>query len=179
MKNKKKKNIFHPHFQFLWDYISIVRFFFYFAFFSFLLSFLFRYLVSVYCHDNVLKCVEFKDFIKNFRENNLNFHNTWKEDILWCGLQHILFKFSLSHKLHTPKILFFFFGSFPSLLYDVSVRQASKWNSLSYKNITFVCVSKWLDWLDCHTYIHIHNWPLQPISQDYCSSFSHHLCCVC
>ena len=28
-----------------------------------------------------------------------------------------------------------------------------------------------------HTYIH--NWPLQPFSQDYWPSFSHHLCCVC
>ena len=26
---------------------------------------------------------------------------------------------------------------------------------------------------------YIHNWPLQPFSQDYWPSFSHHLCCVC
>ena len=28
----------------------------------------------------------------------------------------------------------------------------------------------------CHTYIH--NWQLQPFSQDYWPSFSHHICCV-
>ena len=30
-----------------------------------------------------------------------------------------------------------------------------------------------------HTYTHIHNWLLQPISQDYWASSSHHVCCVC
>ena len=29
------------------------------------------------------------------------------------------------------------------------------------------------------SYMHIHNWPLQPFSQDYWPSFSHHLCCIC
>ena len=33
----------------------------------------------------------------------------------------------------------------------------------------------YIRWL--HTYIH--NWPLQPFSQDYWPSFSHQLCCVC
>ena len=32
-------------------------------------------------------------------------------------------------------------------------------------------------WYISNTYIH--NWPLQPFSQDYWPSFSHHLCCVC
>ena len=29
------------------------------------------------------------------------------------------------------------------------------------------------------TTTYIHNWQLQPFSQDYWPSFSHHLCCVC
>ena len=33
---------------------------------------------------------------------------------------------------------------------------------------------------DCNTgHTYIHNWPLEPFSQVYWPSFSHHLCCVC
>ena len=31
----------------------------------------------------------------------------------------------------------------------------------------------------CGLIDHIHNWSLQPFSQDYWPSFSYHLCCVC
>ena len=30
----------------------------------------------------------------------------------------------------------------------------------------------------CRMDTYIQNWPLQPIGEDYCPSFSHHLCCV-
>ena len=36
---------------------------------------------------------------------------------------------------------------------------------------------KKLDSYSLHTFIH--NWSLQPFSQDYWPNFSHHLCCVC
>ena len=45
----------------------------------------------------------------------------------------------------------------------------------------WVAVKGWHWWnTSAHNrYIHTHNWPLLPFSQDYWPSFSHHLCCVC
>ena len=39
-------------------------------------------------------------------------------------------------------------------------------------------VRRWLQVISPATHTYIHNWTLQPISQDYWPSFSHHLCCV-
>ena len=105
----------------------------------------------------------------------------WLMIVLTTPKPKYFFTFLLSALVHNMARIFIWGLEFKGMFTLFYTNQAG-WKNLScvfFFSSYIHIINFLLIYFNYYSHTYIHNWSIQPFSQDYWPSFSQHLCCVC